>query len=360
MNNYCIYRYNNCCERCILNTTRNSEYCSYHKRYKNDIYKIIDKPLININNIYDLYSKIQKDDNIYTKKHIFKSCLNISFSDKNIIKSYYSSSIFSEDYDIINNIYEYNKKIYDIINNNKKEINIIKRFIFNIYLKKTKIDDLCSNIEDPFSFDLIKNIPEYHLFKFKDIDGNIYGFRALELKYYLISNEPLNPYNKNVISINIINRLNLFIKINYLDINNIIKKYKYTTINQAFTKVSSVIEKIGFYNNVQWFLKLSNKDILSIINSYKVLTANIQNGNNYFNNIDVDNIKLDFCNEIIRLFEEGNNRFLLCCYFIKALALYSDDFYNNLPNWLIEIVNPVIFINRHDNIMLLIDIYNNI
>jgi hypothetical protein len=64
--------------------------------------------------------------------------------------------------------------------------------------------------------------------------------------------------------------------------------------------------------------------------------------------------------EIIRLFEEGNNRFLLCCYFIKALALYSDDFYNNLPNWLIEIVNPVIFINRTDNIMLLIDIYNNI
>lgn len=353
MNNYCIYRYNNCCDKCQELKYRNTDYCSYHIKYRNDIYKIIDKPLININNIFDLYIKIHNDPNIYTKKYIFKSCLNIIFDNKIILKSFYPLFDINN---IIEEIYIYNKKIYNILNNHKKELNIIKNFFFNNYLKKNKINDNCSNIEDPFSFDLIENIPDYKLFKFKDIDGNIYGFRALELKYFITLNEPLNPYNKNIISDDIINKLNLFIKINNLNINTIIKKYKFYTINQAFTNVSSVIEKIGFYNNVQWFLKLTDNDIFSIINSFHILTFNIPYSTNYFKNIDINNLKIDFCNEIIKLFNDGNNKFLLCCYFIKSLALYSDDFYNNLPNWLIDIVSPVIYINRLDNIMLLVNV----
>ena len=42
------------------------------------------------------------------------------------------------------------------------------------------------------------------------------------------------------------------------------------------------------------------------------------------------------------LFENGNNEFLLCCNFIKSIALYSDDFYNNIPEWLSDIETPTI------------------
>ena len=54
------------------------------------------------------------------------------------------------------------------------------------------------------------------------------------------------------------------------------------------------------------------------------------------------------CNEVIILYENGNSRFLLCCMFIKALALYSDDFYNNIPEWLTEIISPIRLMQRND------------
>jgi hypothetical protein len=58
-------------------------------------------------------------------------------------------------------------------------------------------------------------------------------------------------------------------------------------------------------------------------------------------NIHENNIFFDFAREIIKLFEDGNSHFILCCNFIKALSIYSNDFYNNLPEWMSDIETPI-------------------
>ena len=63
--------------------------------------------------------------------------------------------------------------------------------------------------------------------------------------------------------------------------------------------------------------------------------------NDYFNNITDNNIFYDFAREIIKLFENGNDNFMLCCHFIKSIALYNDDFYNNIPDWMADIEMPI-------------------
>ena len=76
----------------------------------------------------------------------------------------------------------------------------------------------------------------------------------------------------------------------------------------------------------------------------------------YFNNIDDNNIFYDFAKEIIRLFEDGNSNFLACCIFMKAISVYSNDFYNSLPEWIADIETPLIII---DNSNLFYLMWNN-
>ena len=38
---------------------------------------------------------------------------------------------------------------------------------------------------------------------------------------------------------------------------------------------------------------------------------------------------------------------MLCCNFIKSIALYSDDFYNNIPDWMADVETPnIITVNQ--------------
>jgi len=98
--------------------------------------------------------------------------------------------------------------------------------------------------------------------------------------------------------------------------------------------------KIGFYNNPMWLLKLTSKQIRGIIKTFKLATRD-NTGNDYFNDITDNNIFYDFARDIIKLFENGNDNFMLCCNFIKSIALYSDDFYNNIPDWMADIEMPI-------------------
>ena len=55
--------------------------------------------------------------------------------------------------------------------------------------------------------------------------------------------------------------------------------------------------------------------------------------------INEQNYVFVFAKEIIKLFKNGNEHFILCCNFIKSLSLVSDNFYNNLPEWLSTVNN---------------------
>jgi hypothetical protein len=128
------------------------------------------------------------------------------------------------------------------------------------------------------------------------------------------------------------------------------------------------MEKVGFYNNVLWFLKLKFNNIINIINIYKDLTSDIDIENNYFNEdllliLNNNNYVNVFANEIINLFKNGNEHFILCCNFVKALALVSNDFYDNLPDWISNInstTNMTIFFDTNFEPIEINRVHNNI
>jgi len=102
------------------------------------------------------------------------------------------------------------------------------------------------------------------------------------------------------------------------------------------------MEKIGFYNNILWFNELTYNNIINIIQIYQDLKKNVNITNNCFDEnilieINNENYPYIFSKEIISLFKNGNDHFLLCCNFIKSLGIISNNFYNNIPEWLSNI-----------------------
>jgi len=350
--NICIFRNINNCRCCNYKAKKN--YCNLHINNRNIIYEIIyeaigSKQIKTNQDIYEIFKYIYENDKIYIKELIFKKILTTLFIKSKSLKNIYPNlNNINEIYNLNLNTYNIDKKLKK---NNYKELKKIKNIIL-LYLLKNHIYNYnitYINSNDPFTFDLIEDIPIKERFIFKDNENN-YCFRANEFKYFIAKNGNWNPYTKNLISYHIINKLTLYI--NYFKLE-LINENKWTTLNQAYTDVSQLIEKIGFYTNTDWFLKLTSKQIKNIIKIFKLISKN----NNYFNDINEENIFYDFAKEIMNLFEDGNSKFFLCCNFMKSLGLYSNDFYNSLPEWLSDIENPIIITNnRNYEILYLINI----
>jgi virulence-associated protein VapD len=328
--NLCIYRTPNsfrCCSSC----SDTSNYCRIHTNNENYLYEIINKAIgridINTQQIYKLFKYIYNNDDIYTKEFIFKGCIKLLFTDNNYYK----------------NCYNHNLYIYNLEKNHNKEIKIIYRFFMNNIIRKYKYrpDIKLNNTEDPFTLDNIDDIKnKEQLFIYQDGENN-YFFIATELKYFIETNGSWNPYTKKEFGPILINHLNYFIKKFKLENKKPKNKYEWNSVQQAFTDVSQIIEKIGFYNDPSWLLKLTSRQIKGIIKTFKLAARNNSESENYFNNITDNNIFYDFAREIIKLFETGNDNFILCCNFIKSIALYNDDFYNNIPEWMSDIEMPI-------------------
>jgi virulence-associated protein VapD len=257
-------------------------------------------------------------------------------------------------------------RTYNIEKNNYNNYKIIYRCFINKIIKKHKYhpDIILNNDEDPFTLDNIKELDKNELFIYSDKETN-YFFIATELKYFIDTNGSWNPYTKQEITESTIRNLNYFIKYFKLNKKNTLNKYEWNSIHQAFTDVSQIIEKIGFYNDTKWLLKLTSKQIKNIIKTFKLVSRDYQDIQNYFINITDNNIFYDFARETIKLFENGNDNFILCCNFIKSISLYSDDFYNNIPEWMVDIETPNIItipipINTRESIINEETITNNI
>jgi hypothetical protein len=344
--NLCIYRQHNSCTQCHF-ISRTDNYCSVHSNNYNIIYKIINDAIgrneINIREIYKIFKYIYNNDTIFTKEFIFKACLKTLYSNL-----YYLKSVFNKYFkldndnnnDIINKIYLLNLNTYNIDKSNKYKI-LYHFFITNI-IKKHKYNPniILNNNEDPFTLDNINELDKNELFIYSENNETNYFFIATELKYFIDTNGGWNPYTKQELSETIIRNLNYFIKYYKLNKKNKLNKYEWTSIHQAFTDVSQIIEKIGFYNDTKWLLKLTSNQIKNIIKTFKLVSREYHGNENYYINITDNNIFYDFARETIKLFENGNDNFVLCCNFIKSIALYSDDFYNNIPEWMSDIETP--------------------
>jgi len=364
----CIYRNCNSCDCCDNYIHNNKKYCYSHLFYNNYLYEIIDyainrREIKSNNDIYLIFKHIYNNPKIFTKEFIFKGCLKILFSKKEYLINLYESYINRNDKNetnknkIIDIIFKLNKKTYKIEKYNIKNYLIIYRLFMKKIINKYYYNDTIkfNNIEDPFTLENINDLNKNELFVYKENKDNIYFFIANELKYFIETNGNWNPYTKQEIPDNIIRDLNYYIKINKLNNRKKLNKYEWTSISQAYTDVSKIMEKIGFYNDVKWFLKFTSNQIKNIIKTYKIISRNIEN-NNFFNNINDNNIFYDFAREIIKLFENGNDNFNLCCYFIKSISLYSEDFYNNIPDWMGDIETNNIVTIPINNIFSNIDI----
>jgi hypothetical protein len=344
INKKCICRCNNF-NLCNRNTNGN-EHCRYHKNVKNTyihniLYKVLnDRKHVDIEDLYKIYKYINsinypniKELYIEVLKSIpYKLLRDISFANK---KKY---GCKMEKYNLL---YDINKKSYEIecsSDHLSRIIKLQKRIREKRIIAYDPCDDTYRNTEELFTGDNICDISRERLFILKNSRGEKYIFDAIELEYFIrtcIENnqEPYNPYTRETISNSMVNSLRNFIKYHNLTIREF--EYKWETNMHAFTDLAIEIERRGFYNSPKWFDELTNIDFLKIIKYFKMFSNDIPENTNYFNHITEDTLIYDFCKDAIKLFKECNEElYILCCNFIKSLAMCSNNFYENIPIWL--------------------------
>lgn len=354
----CIYRYINS-GKCCCFKAKNNNYCNLHANNRNLVYEIINnatdnKEQLTIHDIYKIYKYIQTTDTIYLKEIIFTTVLRLIYIQERFLINLFcfypsiNNNYISSVYDLHQKIADINKKTFIIeqslsIKTIYKIQHLAKFILIKNHIYHHSLKDKINNT-DPFTLEEITQINKNERFIYKD-ENNYYCFKATELLYFIQEKgNNWNPYTKKEFSYKIKRNLKIFI-----DYFNLINQnsYDWNTIQQAFTAVSQSIEKIGFYTNPEWFLKLTSKQIKNVIRLFKVISTSSPQISDFFKeeNLKDNSIYYDFAKETIQLFENGNSHFLLCCNFIKAMSVYSNDFYSNLPEWLIDIENPLIITN---------------
>jgi hypothetical protein len=230
---------------------------------------------------------------------------------------------------------------------NKCNKHILKYFQNVVKYKILCIQDSSNtnflNEEDLFTTENINNIDADMLFTIKDIKGT-YAFNIVELEYFVRKclNDnivPYNPYTREALQDKIIWRLNM--KMKYHNIAKRRDECLWTTEMNAFTDLSIEIERRGFYNNPEWFKKMSRNDFLKCIKLFRDFSRDVEESKKYFLNINDDTFTYDFCKESIKMFNEcKDDLYILCCNYMKSIALCSNDFYSNLPEWLSTYETP--------------------
>ncbi len=361
----CIYRKKKCFHICNKTVIKNSFYCCHHihskKKYLCKIFFNVfeDRHELTLNDIYRLYKYIventSENDDIFINI-LFIDLLKMVSIDKlsNIYKDYIDKFDITAKPALYANIYLLNKNTY--LFSNKCNTNTLIEFQNIVRYKLLSIDNTSVSVSgtngasylndtDVFSLQDVRDIHPRKLFTIKDIKG-AYAFDIVELEYFVrkcVNDNvaPYNPYTREEFSDKIVWRLN-----KQIQYNNIIKKSDdclWTTDMNAYTDLSIEIERRGFYNNPEWFKKMSQKDFLKCIKLFRDFSNNIEESKRYFVNLGSgfsvaspsSTFIYSFCKECIKMFNECNDDlYILCCNFMKSLALCSNDFYNNIPDWL--------------------------
>ncbi len=138
------------------------------------------------------------------------------------------------------------------------------------YLKR----EICVNTNDFLTMEELKDIYHEQFFSYKDTDGFYYGFDIISL-YNLISKTAegkytKNPYNRNRLTKETINDVNLFIKLGKMLNRNIttnISDLEVEISNEKSVELRVLnlfqsIDNLGNYSNQQWFLSLNQAGLI--------------------------------------------------------------------------------------------------
>ena len=346
--NKCIYRntknFKLCKRDCSLKSTN---FCRYHMRskfqeiFKNYYFILGSKEELIINDIYKIYKYVNdnlKCNNEIICKQVFIEMLKyIPYI--NLLKI--TLQYVNNKKELYNLLYSINKNTYKISKSIdlKIIINAQSKIQYKHYTKNDYLHN-CINNEELFTCDNVVDIPKKKLF-ILTINNVSYAFDVLELDYFVrrcIADNvhPYNPYTRDILCKKELNKIKMFIKYNKLSIKN--NECMWETDMHCYTDLSIEIERRGFYNNPEWFNKMKTGDFLKTIKYFKDFSNDIEQSKLYFNNINADTFCIDFCTDGIKLFREcKEDLYILCCNFIKALALCSSDFYNNIPDWVLNV-----------------------
>jgi hypothetical protein len=323
---------------------------------------------LNCSDIYIIFKYIV--DNALENDDVF---INILFIDllkmipmvklSNIYKNYINndtitkSEVYTQIYILNNKTHQFNNKCN--MDNLIQFQNIVK---YKLLCTSIGVNSNFLNDEDLFTTANISDIHPRRLFTINDAKGT-YGFDIVALEYFvrkcLADNvAPYNPYTREILDDKIIWRLNMKLKYH-----NIAKKKDeciWTTEMNAYTDLSIEVEKRGFYNNPEWFKKMSRADFLKCIKLFRDFSSNVEESKKYFINISEERFTYDFCEESIKLFNECNDDlYILCCNYMKSLALCSNDFYNNIPDWLSTYETPSYISNINNFASFISTLINN-
>jgi len=248
----------------------------------------------------------------------------------------------------------------------------IQKMIRSCSLKKNNLlrgpalnkRSLCTNETDFLSDNPIKEIPYIQFFSFKDTDNFIYGFDILSLHHLILKSEETikNPYNRNIISDEIIRSLNFLIKTNKkinlkLD-DNISQLSPTKKIELKALDIFQKINLLGNYSNSKWFLSLSRHRIIRFIEElidiwqYRAQITIEEKSNifplgNPFAQINISYIRQEpdllrlqnYILEFIKIFISGGrskeNKTLASYYVLGALTIVNSDAALALP-WLYQ------------------------
>jgi len=342
----CICRNKKTFKICKRYSKYNSVFCRYHNSNNEFIYKIFykifgNKNYISMNDIFNLYIYITNNINNFNYKeekpgYLFIEMLrNIPYKILLLISKKYLEEKKYKKEELFNYLHDLNAKTYKI--NSTRKLKIFQdKYKYYLLSRDINKNDII-NTEDLFSCEDIANIPDNRLFIIKD-NNNCYGFDVIELEHFVNNckdedKEPYNPYTREKLSSDIIWKINKF-----MEYNNISRReigYNWQNNMHAFTDLSIELERRGFYNSPDWLNKMSNEEILKTIKFFRDFSMNVQENNRYFNDVVDDNIVFNFCKDGIKMLKEcKNDLYVLCCNFVKALAMCSNEFYENIPSWM--------------------------
>jgi len=135
--------------------------------------------------------------------------------------------------------------------------------------------NLCTNVCDFMTLETWNELSFDNFISYKDTDNFIYGFNISSL-YNLINKsekEPLNPYNRNIISNNVLKNIKSLIRLSKALNLKINLNIEDDTLNVSSEKAIELralslfqkIDSLGNYSNPQWFLSLNRFKLLKYV-----------------------------------------------------------------------------------------------
>lgn len=234
--------------------------------------------------------------------------------------------------------------------------------IFKLFNKYEISKKKCVNDNDFYNLDDLIEIPKYQFISFEDIDHKYYGFNISSL-YELLNTNSLNPYNRNIIPVYIIDEINSIVK--YKDILHLPTIFKINmecdTLNITqlvelrAVRLFQYINELGNYSDSIWYMSLTQNTTIRLVRylkdiwCYRAELTNLQKNNicpmgDPFNNFSIiyTTSIIDFKNNVLDLLEKfvyyGINvesKILGAYYVLGALTLVNLDAAESIP-WLYD------------------------